>query len=718
MPTQITYYNKHLLPNPEAICIYNHIPKCGGSTLRKMLEKCYPSIYSLQNYSILNYPKNKNIDCYVGHNVVGIESYITKENYFYITFLRHPFSLFLSLYTFNKNFLPQGEVGKKTLEEHLYTNNRKNILIDLLGHGDKYLAEDNLFEKYAFFGLQEYFTDSIFALSELIPSFSDLPIISRNVSTSKETVISEQAKDYFYEYSKDDMELYEKAKKEFLNRYPIKTSISQPTEAIEISTTSSTTNTSTTIHTKKNREHEAVELWSCVLNNETLLAKNNSNLEENIIRVNSYISTKEEITTFFHYLMQYTTTHPIVLQFAFNSANRANLKEIKVIAQQLFILYSEYDSQNTFVELIRARLNLIKALARKGLWAPKEEFDASLEKYLITLQLDNSWKAESLYIQALLYSSINNFTKAIILLKEAVLLSPQNLEMRNDLLKMKIKNSKDILEQCEKEAMKELKCNPKEEWAARQLAIILAEKNQKQKAIEAAKKSLVKNPYWNEGKNIIQRCNNAPSKANPPIKKITQEEKDKKKIKKITDYTIANMQLQLSLKEIFIKNSFENQLGALIIKNCKSVKGLLLLPFILLQKKLSWLNTPPKELGDKNFNTLIKLYEDKKLTAVRNLLSEYGNKGISPIVLANAYAAVAKHVSSQNLNTSIELQLLAYKSNPSSYHLKWLAFYYSDSGNNSTAQAIIDILPLDDVQTEFEKGKISIIKKQVTKPAQ
>ncbi len=167
-----------------------------------------------------------------------------------------------------------------------------------------------------------------------------------------------------------------------------------------------------------------------------------------------------------------------------------------------------------------------------------------------------------------------------------------------------------------------------------------------------------------------------------------------------------------NLQKIAYENSLEQRIGKFIVSRSKSTLGLLSLPFYLLKCLRSLFSHAPKELGGKNFSTLLETYDKKGLDAAKSLLlCTMENKNLSSVVVANAYAALARHIKLQDSNIAIELQYFAYENNPSNYHLKWLAFHYFDAKKYAAAKAILKLLPKDDIQTNFEKKKIANINK-------
>ena len=175
----------------------------------------------------------------------------------------------------------------------------------------------------------------------------------------------------------------------------------------------------------------------------------------------------------------------------------------------------------------------------------------------------------------------------------------------------------------------------------------------------------------------------------------------------VKNILIENLKLQslVNLQKIAFKiekeNSLESRLGNVLIKGVSSVREFIILPFKLYRiwKALEQKN-PPSALGGETFHKVLDAYNDKGIDAVEKLLNSYF---LSPVMRANAYTALARQLKSSNAHKAATLARMAWETDPRPYRLKWLAFRLHEAGDPITAEAILNILPLDINMTESEK---------------
>lgn len=193
---------------PHALIFY-HLPKCGGTSLRKFLEINYGDGYRkvirtshwLDFYDRADTLPDGNI-CVAGHYCWGIEELIAGRAIYYTTFLREPFRRAVSDFRYNE--LTHVSGGGDFLR---FVRNRRNLYVNWLGGGSPERARENLEKKFFFVGLVEHFEASVAWLASRFslkrPYFRKL-----KVSRSVPDVEEENFREIFYEHNREDVELY------------------------------------------------------------------------------------------------------------------------------------------------------------------------------------------------------------------------------------------------------------------------------------------------------------------------------------------------------------------------------------------------------------------------------------------------------------------------------------------------------------------------------
>ena len=109
--------------------IFQHLPKCGGSTFNKIIYRMYKpeqtfSIHSVDNIRLnindfTNQPleKRNQLNLLYGHMKFGLHKYMT-GNPMYITFLRKPEERIVSYYYYVLS-LPHHRLYKKVIDEKM-----------------------------------------------------------------------------------------------------------------------------------------------------------------------------------------------------------------------------------------------------------------------------------------------------------------------------------------------------------------------------------------------------------------------------------------------------------------------------------------------------------------------------------------------------------------------------------------------------------------------
>ena len=80
-----------------------HIPKTGGTSVRKMMMSNYASICQVANIKQLKSQYDPNKRLYIGHFNFGVHEKINVKNFKYLTFLRDPIDRAISHYNYVKN---------------------------------------------------------------------------------------------------------------------------------------------------------------------------------------------------------------------------------------------------------------------------------------------------------------------------------------------------------------------------------------------------------------------------------------------------------------------------------------------------------------------------------------------------------------------------------------------------------------------------------------
>ncbi len=149
------------------------------------------------------------------------------------------------------------------------------------------------------------------------------------------------------------------------------------------------------------------------------------------------------------------------------------------------------------------------------------------------------------------------------------------------------------------------------------------------------------------------------------------------------------------------RNSLAARLGEMLVKGVSSTGSMLALPGKLRKMwKALERSVPPAELGGKTFQKVIDAYSAGGSEAVEKLLDSIF---ISPVMRANAYTALARHLMMTDAQKAAANARLAWETDPKPYRLKWLAFRLHDADDAVTADALLDMLPNDISMSESEE---------------
>jgi hypothetical protein len=157
---------------------------------------------------------------------------------------------------------------------------------------------------------------------------------------------------------------------------------------------------------------------------------------------------------------------------------------------------------------------------------------------------------------------------------------------------------------------------------------------------------------------------------------------------------------QRKLHQLERQNALNAKLGNLLIQGVGSPKAIFALPGKLAKIWRSYSRlTPPASLGGKAFAKVIAVYGDGGFDAVEKLMV---GTSISPVMQANGYTVLARHLMSGNHPDAVEAARRAHALDPMPYRLKWLAFRLHEAGDLIEAEAMLDILPPDTSFSESE----------------
>jgi 3'(2'),5'-bisphosphate nucleotidase len=171
----------------------------------------------------------------------------------------------------------------------------------------------------------------------------------------------------------------------------------------------------------------------------------------------------------------------------------------------------------------------------------------------------------------------------------------------------------------------------------------------------------------------------------------------------------ALVQAQLKIHQLETQNALSNKLGNILIQGVDSLGSLLSVPGKIGSIwRESTRKIPPKALGGKGFDKVISVYDGDGFDAVERLLAEVS----SPIMQANAYTALARHLLKKDRVSAAEAARRAHSLDPKLYRLKWLAFRLYEAGDIIQAEAMLNILPADTSFSDSDALEASCIRKE------
>jgi hypothetical protein len=219
--------------------IYVHLPKCGGTTLNRIIEWEYPplrvfsvdpSFFRWSYQHLLRWPQERlaRIKVFKGHMPFGLHKRLSQPAT-YITVLRDPIDRAISQYYFplTHRLQPRHRVVKNlTLEEYVPITPYKNVQTKLLSGlergydfvagecsaGELELAKRNLSTHFSLVGLTERFDESL-ALAKIefgwhIDQYADFNVTRHR---PKKDQIPASTRELIREHNRFDVELYDYA---------------------------------------------------------------------------------------------------------------------------------------------------------------------------------------------------------------------------------------------------------------------------------------------------------------------------------------------------------------------------------------------------------------------------------------------------------------------------------------------------------------------------
>lgn len=223
-------------PCHDTAVIFLHLPKCGGTTLNRIIEWEYPptrifsidpSFFRWSHRKVCKWPAKRlaRMRVFKGHMPFGLHERLPQPAT-YITFLREPVERVISEYYFAKHYVlhPQyRRMQSQTLEEYALKTPHHNLQTKLLaGRGDYpdflagdcddatlALAKENLARHFSLAGLTERFDEGL-ALLKLIFGWNIAKYASFNVTRvrPKKDTVSAAAQAVIAERNRFDVALY------------------------------------------------------------------------------------------------------------------------------------------------------------------------------------------------------------------------------------------------------------------------------------------------------------------------------------------------------------------------------------------------------------------------------------------------------------------------------------------------------------------------------
>jgi len=171
----------------DPVYVFHHIPKCGGTSLNKILDSWFLTIKDYRSGWAMNYPEKaalshlRSCHCLCGHfELDGYHLYqrypevFTSNRYRVFTFVRDPLQVQLSLFRYEKM---NGQSKTMSIEDHLFL--RPNYIANRFPATlDNY---KDVIDRYCFVGILEESDASIAILASMMGRhFESLPWLNKS----------------------------------------------------------------------------------------------------------------------------------------------------------------------------------------------------------------------------------------------------------------------------------------------------------------------------------------------------------------------------------------------------------------------------------------------------------------------------------------------------------------------------------------------------------
>lgn len=164
-------------PSFKNVFVFDHIPKCAGTSLHAMFDRDFPEYRYIESpISCISFADNINASTRSnhycgGHHVYGIHELLNADcKVYYFTFLRNPLAVAHSLY---RHGMQTKLYSYGSFIDYLFDNPYTSMVRHLGGTVERAVAR---LENYFFIGFVEQLRESVFALGQALGiSFGDIP---------------------------------------------------------------------------------------------------------------------------------------------------------------------------------------------------------------------------------------------------------------------------------------------------------------------------------------------------------------------------------------------------------------------------------------------------------------------------------------------------------------------------------------------------------------